>query len=56
MEYTVERQRELIARAYPGTSWRNRVKNMKPAQVSAIFLRMKQDGRLDELLLNKKRW
>lgn len=54
MDYTIEQQRRLIAKAYPGTSWEIRVQRMKPEQVTAIFLRMKREGKLDKLLLKKK--
>lgn len=41
-----EKKRALIADAYPGESWKTKVKNMSPAQVIAVHIRLLNQGKL----------
>lgn len=43
---SVELMREAIKKVYPGETWSKKVKNMKDAQVLAIYTRMLYDGKL----------
>lgn len=41
-----EEMRKQIAGAYPGYTWKNKVKYMKENQVQAIWHRMVRDGQI----------
>ena len=40
------REREAIRRAYPGAKWRDKVDKMAGSQVHAVFMKLKQNGKL----------
>lgn len=37
-------ERNALANAYPGRAWKDKVKKMSDSQVTAIYLRLKQQG------------
>jgi len=39
-------KREALKKLYSSGSWLNKVKNMSEAQVTAIYLRFKSEGKL----------
>lgn len=41
-----EQEREEIKKVYPSQSWRDKVDKMSPAQVAAIYIRFKSQGKL----------
>lgn len=42
-----EQKRAAITRVYPGDTWQERVEKMSDSQVSAIYLRLLDKGKLD---------
>lgn len=43
----IEQDREVIKKAYPNSdSWAEKVDKMSPAQVSAVYIRLKKEGKL----------
>ena len=44
----VERMKEKLKEVYPNQTWANKVDNMAEDQIIAIFLSMKNAGRLDK--------
>ncbi len=49
MGMRLETMRGKIAECYPGKAWQNRVANMSPSQVFAIFKKFEKDGRFKRL-------
>lgn len=45
----VETMRAEIAKCYPAKKWQDRVKNMLPNQVIAIYKKFEKDGRFKRL-------
>lgn len=43
---TVEQQRQALLGAYSGPKWQQKVKKMSDSQVTAIYLRLKQQNKL----------
>lgn len=39
-------EREAVKAAYPSDSWKEKVDKMSPAQVTAIYLRLRAEGKL----------
>lgn len=42
----IEAMRDRVKRAYSGKRWEERVKNMKPAQVIAVFKNLSERGKI----------
>jgi hypothetical protein len=42
----IEQKREELKKLYPSYSWQYKVDKMSPAQVTAIYLRFKSEGKL----------
>lgn len=42
----IEQEREELKKAYPSDSWASKVDKMSPTQVSAIYIRLKSQGKL----------
>lgn len=42
----ISRKREALIAAYPGKSWRKKVTKMSDSQVVAVYLRLKQQGKV----------
>lgn len=42
----IEQKREALKGAYVGPGWLKKVKAMKPNQVTAVYLRLKAQGRI----------
>lgn len=45
----VEQKRYYVSQAYPGISWKERVINMRPAQVIAIYKNLQASGKLNAI-------
>lgn len=43
---TESRERAEVSNAYDGKDWKRRVKNMPDNQITAIYLRLKAQGRI----------
>ena len=43
----IEKMRLAISQVYPNTKWAIKCQNMKPRQVIAIYLKMKEKGEFD---------
>ena len=43
---TIVQQQEAIKGAYPGPRWTQRVKGMSEAQITAVYLRLKRQGKI----------
>lgn len=43
---TTQEKRAIIAAAYSGESWANKVANMSDEQVIAVYLRFKASGKI----------
>lgn len=43
---TTENQREALKEVYSGVKWHKKVAEMSSAQVNAIFLRLRQQGKV----------
>jgi hypothetical protein len=41
-----QHEREAVKAAYPSDSWKEKVDKMSPAQITAIYLRLKAQGKL----------
>lgn len=41
-----EKKREALKGAYPGPGWHEKVKNMTPDQVAAVYLRLKNQNKI----------
>lgn len=42
----VDKKREALKGAYPGEKWAEKVNNMSDAQVTATYLRLKNQGKV----------
>lgn len=42
----IEQKKQALLKAYSGPSWTNRVMNMTDAQIIAIYLRLKAQGKI----------
>lgn len=42
----IEQKREALKRAYSSDSWNDKVDKMSPAQVIAVHIRFKSEGKL----------
>ena len=40
-------KREELKKVYPGQKWAEKVKNMTDAQVTAVYLRLKSQGKVN---------
>ena len=47
MAGTESKEREAVKAAYPSRKWATRVKNMSDAQVLAVYLRLKSQGKVN---------
>lgn len=43
----IDKMRLAISQVYPNTKWAIKCQNMKPRQVVAIYLKMKEKGKFD---------
>lgn len=43
---TVQQERTILASVYPGRAWAEKVRKMPESQVTAIYLRFKQQGKI----------
>lgn len=43
---TVQEERTSLASVYPGRAWSDKVRRMSDSQVTAIYLRLKQQGKI----------
>lgn len=43
---TVQEERTALASVYPGRAWSEKVRRMPDSQVTAIYLRFKQQGKI----------
>jgi hypothetical protein len=42
----VSTEREAVKAAYPSDRWKEKVDKMSPAQITAIYIRLKAQGKL----------
>lgn len=42
----ISKKREALLAAYPGDSWKYKVKKMSDSQVTAVYLRLKGQGKI----------
>lgn len=42
----IERKRAIIAGVYPGENWKTKVNNMSSAQIIAVYIRLRDQGKL----------
>lgn len=43
---TESKERLAVSQAYPGEKWAQKVKNMSDTQITAVYLRLKTQGRI----------
>lgn len=46
MAGTESKERVAVTAAYPNTKWASRVKKMSDSQVTAVYLRLKKQGKV----------
>lgn len=46
MSSTESKEREAVKAAYPSQKWTDKVKKMSDAQIIAVYLRLKAQGRI----------
>jgi hypothetical protein len=46
MPGTESKERQAVAAAYDGPGWKEKVRNMSDAQVIAVYMRLKAQGRI----------
>lgn len=46
MQKTETRERVAVRAAYPGERWSKRVNNMSDSQITAVYLRLKSQGKV----------
>lgn len=39
-------EKEAVKAAYPSKKWKSKVDNMSPAQITAIYIRLRAEGKL----------
>ena len=47
MAGTESRERQAVANAYSGPQWANKVRKMSDAQIIAVYMRLKQQGKVN---------